>query len=26
MIPHRVCPACGNYNGREIISEKTKEE
>lgn len=19
MIPHRVCPACGHYAGREII-------
>ena len=19
MIPHRVCPACGHYGGREII-------
>jgi len=20
-IPHRVCPECGSYNGREIIAE-----
>jgi len=19
MIPHRVCPACGHYAGREVI-------
>jgi large subunit ribosomal protein L32 len=19
MIPHRVCPACGHYKGREVI-------
>lgn len=19
MLPHRVCPACGYYNGREVI-------
>jgi len=19
MLPHRVCPACGHYKGREII-------
>jgi len=20
MLPHRVCPSCGNYKGKEIIS------
>jgi len=25
-LPHRVCPHCGTYNGREIIAEKEKEE
>lgn len=20
MIPHRICPSCGNYKGKEIIS------
>lgn len=22
MLPHRVCPACGHYQGREIIEIK----
>ncbi len=21
MMPHRVCKACGTYNGKEVISE-----
>jgi len=21
--PHRVCPACGNYKGRQVISVST---
>ena len=22
-MPHRVCPTCGTYNGREVIKIKT---
>ncbi len=22
MLPHRVCPSCGHYQGREIIEIK----
>ncbi|MEM9194562.1 MAG: 50S ribosomal protein L32 [Myxococcota bacterium] len=25
MVPHRVCPACGHYKGREV-TEGTQEE
>lgn len=25
-LPHRVCPHCGQYNGREIIAEEKKEK
>jgi len=25
-LPHRVCPECGYYEGREIIPPKKKEE
>ncbi len=26
MLPHRVCPHCGYYNGRPIISVSKKEK
>jgi large subunit ribosomal protein L32 len=26
MVPHRACPACGHYGGRQAIQIKTKEE
>lgn len=25
MVPHRVCPSCGFYDGREVISQKPSE-
>jgi len=25
-LPHRVCPTCGYYNGREVIEVKTPEK
>lgn len=24
FIPHRVCPACGYYNGRQIVAVKAQ--
>lgn len=24
-LPHRVCPVCGNYKGREVISPEASE-
>ncbi len=26
MVPHRVCPACGHYGGRQAIQVKAKED
>ncbi len=26
MVPHRVCPACGYYAGRQVIEVKEPEE
>lgn len=23
-MPHRACPACGQYNGREVIAAKAE--
>lgn len=25
IAPHRVCPACGFYKGKEVKSQKTEE-
>lgn len=26
MVPHRVCPTCGYYAGRQVMQIKTKED
>jgi large subunit ribosomal protein L32 len=26
MVPHRLCPACGFYAGRQVVEVKTREE
>ena len=23
--PHRVCPSCGKYNGRQVVIKETQE-
>lgn len=25
-LPHRVCPACGYYKGRQVVMVKSKEK
>jgi large subunit ribosomal protein L32 len=25
-LPHRVCPTCGTYNGRQVIDVQAREE
>jgi len=25
-LPHRICPHCGYYKGREVVSQKEKKE
>ena len=25
-LPHRVCPSCGHYQGREIIAKEDKKK
>lgn len=24
ILPHRVCPSCGHYKGRQIVGEEAK--
>lgn len=25
IVPHRVCPSCGFYDGREVVAIKTRK-
>lgn len=25
-LPHRVCPFCGKYNGRQVLNQKDNED
>ena len=26
VVPHRVCPACGSYNGRQVLIKASDED
>jgi large subunit ribosomal protein L32 len=26
MVPHRVCPACGHYKGKEVVAKPAAEQ
>lgn len=26
VIPHRICPACGYYRGKQVVTIKVKED
>lgn len=26
MVPHRVCPACGQYSGRKIVDKGNEQQ
>lgn len=25
ILPHRVCPSCGHYNGKLVVAQKVKK-
>ena len=25
MVPHRVCPSCGHYKGKEVVKSATEQ-